>query len=181
MKPKWKTSEFWAVVVLTIVGFVMASGSVEEGNKIIGIILLVASSLGYTVNRTMIKQGTIVSDKPGFKTTEFWLTAISSATSLYVASEMEGGAQMVGGLGAAISAAGYPPARAILKNNVIASLLLCLFFSGCSVLSDVDKQNYEIILPEYKSYIEADEDLEQAKKERRLRLIKSIERRYNGN
>lgn len=178
MKPKWKTSEFWIVVILTIVGFVLASGSVEESNKIIGIILLVASSLGYTVNRTMIKKE---GSKPGFKTTEFWLTAISSATSLYVASEMEGGAQMVGGIGAAISAAGYPPARAVLKNKTVAALLLCVFFSGCSVLSDVDKSNYEIILPEYKSYIESDEDLEQDKKERRLRLIKSIERRYNEN
>lgn len=56
--PGYKTTEFWLAFAAMVVGACFASGlfPVESsGDKILGLIALVLSSLGYTVSRTMVK------------------------------------------------------------------------------------------------------------------------------
>ncbi len=59
--------------------------------------------------------------KPGYKTTEFWLSLIAIAIGVFVASgatELEGpAAQSIGILESALVALGYPGARLTLKNS----------------------------------------------------------------
>ena len=60
MKPGWKTTEFWLTMAAMLVGAVMASGILEaiEGdidNKLVGMIAMVLSGLGYSVNRMWVK------------------------------------------------------------------------------------------------------------------------------
>lgn len=60
MKPGYKTTEFWLSLAAMVVGAIMASGVLEviEGdfdNKIVGMIAMILTSLGYTVSRAFTK------------------------------------------------------------------------------------------------------------------------------
>ena len=59
-KPGWKTSEFWLSSLATVGGILLASGAVAEGTaaaQVVGGILALLASLGYTASRTSIKRG----------------------------------------------------------------------------------------------------------------------------
>jgi hypothetical protein len=57
--PGWKTTEFWILGLVTIVGLLLASGIIPSGSvyeQILGLIVSTASGLGYTVSRTIVKK-----------------------------------------------------------------------------------------------------------------------------
>ena len=58
VKPGYQTTEFWLSTLALLLGLALASGAVHEGGlaaQIIGGVLSVLSSLGYTASRTKIK------------------------------------------------------------------------------------------------------------------------------
>jgi hypothetical protein len=58
MKPGYKTTEFWLAVVANTVGALLTSGITTNDTilKILGLVAMVLSSLGYTVTRSMAKE-----------------------------------------------------------------------------------------------------------------------------
>jgi len=57
-KPGFKTTEFWLSTIAVVLGIVLASGAVTDGGivaQIVGGVLSVLSSLGYTAARTKVK------------------------------------------------------------------------------------------------------------------------------
>lgn len=59
VKPGYKSTEFWLSAVATLLGIVLASGAIPEGGtiaQIVGGILSVLASLGYTASRTQVKR-----------------------------------------------------------------------------------------------------------------------------
>ncbi len=60
VKPGYQTSEFWLSTIATLAGVLLASGALPEGGtgaQIVGGLLAVLSSLGYTASRTSLKRG----------------------------------------------------------------------------------------------------------------------------
>jgi hypothetical protein len=58
-KPGFKTTEFWLSSLAMILGVVLASGAIPEGGmagQIVGGVLSVLASLGYTASRTQVKK-----------------------------------------------------------------------------------------------------------------------------
>lgn len=58
VKPGWKTTEFWLHLAATVVGAVLASGLLPSSSKMMqacGLAATVLSVLGYSVNRTIVK------------------------------------------------------------------------------------------------------------------------------
>ncbi len=58
VKPGYQTTEFWLSTLALLLGLALASGAVPDGGlaaQIIGGILSVLSSLGYTASRTKVK------------------------------------------------------------------------------------------------------------------------------
>ena len=91
-KPKYKTTEFWLCITVMVIGLLFSSGIITPGTSIdkgLGCILTVLSSLGYTYNRTKVK---VNADKPGYKTTEFWFSAVTMVNGAIISSgAVEGG------------------------------------------------------------------------------------------
>lgn len=59
-KSGYRTTEFWLSAVATLLGVILASGAVLEGGvvaQIVGGLLSVLSSLGYTAARAKVKAG----------------------------------------------------------------------------------------------------------------------------
>ncbi len=57
-KPGFKTTEFWLSSLAMILGVVLASGAIPEGGiagQVVGGVLSVLASLGYTASRTQVK------------------------------------------------------------------------------------------------------------------------------
>ena len=60
-KPGYKTTEFWLSFIAVVMGFVMTSGVLENAGddsvvaKIVGGVIAVLAALGYTTNRTKVK------------------------------------------------------------------------------------------------------------------------------
>jgi hypothetical protein len=58
-KPGFKTTEFWLSTLAMVLGVVLASGALPEGGlagQIVGGVLSVLASLGYTASRTQVKK-----------------------------------------------------------------------------------------------------------------------------
>jgi hypothetical protein len=58
MTPGYKTTEFWLSLMAVILGDVMASGVLPQGGlvtQIVGGVMSVLGSLGYTASRTQVK------------------------------------------------------------------------------------------------------------------------------
>lgn len=58
-KPGFKTTEFWLSSLAMVLGVVLASGAIPEGGmagQIVGGVLSVLASLGYTASRTQVKK-----------------------------------------------------------------------------------------------------------------------------
>ena len=59
VKPGWKTTEFWFSAITAIAGLIMSSGIVSDGSQtaqIIGGVLAVLTTLGYTAARSQVKK-----------------------------------------------------------------------------------------------------------------------------
>lgn len=59
IKPGYKTTEFWLSTVATIIGLVLASGSVPEAGivgQVLGGVAGILAQLGYTSSRTKAKK-----------------------------------------------------------------------------------------------------------------------------
>ena len=60
-KPGYKTTEFWLSLAATVMGFVLASGvmdnAAEDGwaSKIVGGVVAVLTALGYSASRAKVK------------------------------------------------------------------------------------------------------------------------------
>lgn len=57
-KPGWKTTEFWLSIAAKLLGAAFAAGLVGDGTplfRIAGLVAVVLTGLGYTVNRTLLK------------------------------------------------------------------------------------------------------------------------------
>lgn len=133
-KSSFKSTEFWLSAIAVIVGLLLTSGILGDGSTVIkyvgaGSALLV--SMGYTAARSRAKQD---ASKPGYKTTEFWINAVSALSGIAmtvgvkgaeVASEAAGAAgealasdPTTGAIGiglAALNAAIYAGSRGKLK------------------------------------------------------------------
>lgn len=61
-KPGYKTTEFWLSLVATLIGFLMASGVMDQvpedslWSKIVGGIVAALAALGYNASRSKVKQ-----------------------------------------------------------------------------------------------------------------------------
>lgn len=180
---KLKTSEFWITAILTISALLLMSGVVPVGSgfeKMIGIILLSGASLGYTVNRSLLKKGTAGANKSGFKTTEFWLTSLSAISGLVIASDAANGTavELAGVISAVAASMGYKGFRAVVKKSGTVIILAMLMF-GCTptVMTKGSYEAFSVILPEYRQYIEADDTLDDKQVDRRKLLLKAISQR----
>lgn len=84
--------------------------------------------------------------KPGYKTTEFWMTAAAALIGLLLASGVipsdSGIDKALGMAAAALAAMGYTFARGMAKSGVVKLLLICglvLSASGCTTALKSDK------------------------------------------
>ena len=83
-KPGYQTTEFWLTLLAQLVGFAYMSGAIGAGtpvDKILGLVVTMLTAAGYTVSRGMAKVGA-PNSKPGWKTTEFWMTLLSTAITV---------------------------------------------------------------------------------------------------
>lgn len=58
MKPGWKTTEFWAMLAVTILSYIQTSGAFEPDSmvlKVVGFLAAVLAALGYTAARSFVK------------------------------------------------------------------------------------------------------------------------------
>ncbi|QDP57175.1 MAG: hypothetical protein Unbinned7015contig1001_12 [Prokaryotic dsDNA virus sp.] len=69
----------------------------------------------------------------------------------------------------------------------LAVIAACALLSGCEGISvadayvKADKATYDAIVPEYRAYVEADEDLDEPSKKSRLRLLSTWKLRIDAN
>ena len=59
VKPGYKTTEFWLSLTAILVGAAIASGVFpvdSNGDKLLGLVATVLSSVGYTVSRSLVKK-----------------------------------------------------------------------------------------------------------------------------
>lgn len=103
--------------------------------------------------------------KPGWKTTEFWLHAISMVVGIVMASGISGDSVVmkVAGMAAMLlSALGYGVQRVSLKNSAMAlPFILALgLLSGCSAIDKKTLQEFQsdevLILKDMAQYVAAD-------------------------
>ena len=60
LKPGYQTTEFWLTLGATVVGLGVASGLVPETGvwaKVVSLVVSVFATMGYTVNRSLMKKG----------------------------------------------------------------------------------------------------------------------------
>lgn len=59
-KPGYKTTEFWLTAVATLGGIIMSSGAVADTGlvgRLIGAVLALLTTMGYTYHRSQLKSG----------------------------------------------------------------------------------------------------------------------------
>lgn len=122
-KPGYKTTEFWLTVVAQLVGFAYMSGAIGAGTPIdhlLGLIVSMLLAAGYTVSRGASKIGE-PSAKPGYKTTEFWMTVLSTALTVATSSGLLVAGSLVEkvvGVGVTLlGLLGYHVSRGLAKGN----------------------------------------------------------------
>lgn len=79
-RPFYKRTEFYLLLLALIGGGLLGSGVIGPdtlATKLIAMVLEALAVLGYTIGRTLAKAGA-GSDKPGYLTSEFWLTLLSA-------------------------------------------------------------------------------------------------------
>lgn len=84
---KWKSTTFLLTVAAQVITYVYAAGIIVHGTLIDQLLALAASALvtaGYSVSRGESKTGTPAGNKPGWQTSEFWLSVIQTVAGLAV-------------------------------------------------------------------------------------------------
>lgn len=181
-KPKYKTTEFWLTVVAMLASLALMTGFVTPGTAIdqgLGAIIAVLASLGYTYNRTQIKKvtdnvGSETAKKPGYKTTEFWGTALTTiATTTLASGALEGteSDKIIGTIAAGAAAMGYGPLRAQLKQNSSKLILFFALFLVACVPSKAVQERYKAVGVEYYTYVREDKNLAKKQKARRYNTL----------
>lgn len=118
MKPGFKTTEFWLALAATMVAGFFASDVTANGvaMQAAGVAGMALTAAGYAAVRAWAKGP---DGKPGYKTTEFWLSFAAVAVGALQASGVfleAGVAGKVLGLGAMLlGALGYQVSRAFVK------------------------------------------------------------------
>jgi hypothetical protein len=118
VKPGWKTTEFWLTAGASVVSLVLMSALPADHGVMKAAVFAgsVLASLGYQVSRGVTK---LNGEKPGVKSTEFWLTVVNTAAGTLMASgavaDVGNVEQTVGLLGATLSAGGYSLSRGLAK------------------------------------------------------------------
>jgi hypothetical protein len=59
-KPGYKTTEFYLTLIATVGGIIMSSGAIGDTTlvgKLVGAVLALLSTMGYTYHRTQLKSG----------------------------------------------------------------------------------------------------------------------------
>ena len=70
-KPGYKTTEFWLSLLATLLGFLLASGAMDQVAadswiaRIVGGLVAVLASLGYTASRAKVKASTTEAGNDG--------------------------------------------------------------------------------------------------------------------
>ncbi len=178
LTPKYKTMEFWITVALTVVSFLLISGVVEPGSgfdKALAALIMGATSFGYSIKRGYIKMP-VKNNKPGYQTTEFWLSLTSALTGITLASnavdDMDQTSQVLASISVALAGLGYGPSRVMAKKAAPPVLILILLF-GCAALqpSKIQKgaeiSQYSVTAPEYMNYVMNDPKLTDTQKKNR--------------
>jgi len=120
LKSGWKSSEFWLTIAAWIVGLLLDSGLLGQGlaTKGLGMVAASLATMGYQYTRGKLKE-VVESGKPGFKTSEFWLTiAAWIVGSLIDSGFLVDGSPALNGIGmlsAAMTQMGYSYARVKAK------------------------------------------------------------------
>lgn len=68
MTPGYKTTEFWLSLLVVLLGAVAASGVLPQGGmaaQVVGGIMAILASMGYTASRTQVKKADIVTPADG--------------------------------------------------------------------------------------------------------------------
>tara|TARA_R110002020_G_scaffold70083_1_gene181950 strand:+ start:701 stop:1369 length:669 start_codon:yes stop_codon:yes gene_type:complete len=186
-KPKYKTTEFWVQITVMVITLAIMSGAIKPGTGIdkgISLIVLTLSTLGYGWARTTIKKAktqrslTLKEGTPGYKTSEYWFTAIGIASSAIVTSGAVEGSQVdkvLGVVTAGLASMGYAPMRASLKTHgpkVV--FLVSLLFIGCTGPSlKAIQSRYKAIAPEYIEAIHDAPDLSKKEKDTRYLTVET--------
>lgn len=130
-KPGYKTTEFWLTCLAQVVSGLYASGAIGDGTAIARILGVIASMLvaaGYTLSRGVAKSGSAEPTKPGWKTTEFWLTLASTAVALATGSGAVMGGTVLGKVieiaTTVLGLLGYVTSRGIAKSKMATGLII---------------------------------------------------------
>ena len=83
-KSSLKSTEFWLTAVAVVLGLLLSSGVMGDGSpalRYVGAAASLLASMGYTAAKTKSKPD---ASKPGFKTTEFWVNAVSALSGVAI-------------------------------------------------------------------------------------------------
>lgn len=138
-KPFYQRTEFWLSLAALIIGGLMGSGIIGPATptaRVLGMLIEVLSAMGYTIARTMAK-GPDGMTAPGYKSSEFWLSALAAGGSLLQSMDaIPSGSPLeaiIAALLATLAPGTYAVARGKLKSNAVLSIIaLTLFVSGCA-------------------------------------------------
>lgn len=130
-KPGYQTTEFWLTCLAQLVSGLYASGAIGDGSaiaRILGILASVLTAAGYTISRGIAKSGSTDPTKPGWRTTEFWLTLLSTLVAMATASGAAVAGTVFGHvvqvLSALLGVLGYQASRGIAKSKVATGLII---------------------------------------------------------
>ncbi len=130
-KPGHKTTEFWLTCLAQVVSGLYASGAIGDGTaiaRILGFIATMLVTAGYTVSRGVAKSGSAEPTKPGWQTTEFWLTLASTVVALATGSGAVVGGTVLGKVvelaATVLGLLGYVTSRGIAKSKIATGLII---------------------------------------------------------
>lgn len=148
MKPGYRTSEFWLILLVHLIGGAMASGLFSEGGELawvgqlLGLAIMALGAYGYSKDRTSVKVAAY--------------GAISKRTD-----------------GPANSTV-----AAITSGLLLAfCLFLPGCASPAELYVQADRATFEAVVPEYRAYYAEDPELTTEQKERRDRTVQAWEDR----
>jgi hypothetical protein len=124
MKPGYKTTEFYLAAGAVLLGGIVAAGAVPSTGPVgqgVGAVVGVLGALGYTVSRAWAK----VTPGKGWKSTEYWLSAVAAVVGVLLTSDAFPSTgpvgKVLGMVSTLLAAMGYGIARGIAKGDAAAS------------------------------------------------------------
>jgi len=116
-----RKTEFWLALAATVVGLFALGLPAGPTVNICGAVLAGLAAVGYTAQRAGVKLVTDAvagSGKPGYKTTEFWLSVVATLGGAFQPLMVEGNAQAIAGtILAALAGMGYVSSRSNIKKS----------------------------------------------------------------